>query len=96
MSRSIKPLSLSSHYTRLSCSFQVKSTNGDTFLGGEDFDNIIVKYLVAEFKKDVNSPSPLKYIIMLSIMCILVARDRCVQGQHGPPENKRSCRESQD
>ena len=32
--------------------FEVKSTNGDTFLGGEDFDNTIVEYLVAEFKKD--------------------------------------------
>ena len=32
--------------------FEVKSTNGDTFLGGEDFDNTIVDYLVSEFKKD--------------------------------------------
>ncbi len=32
--------------------FEVKSTNGDTFLGGEDFDNCIVEYLIAEFKKD--------------------------------------------
>ena len=32
--------------------FEVKSTNGDTFLGGEDFDNTIVDYLVGEFKKD--------------------------------------------
>jgi molecular chaperone DnaK len=32
--------------------FEVKSTNGDTFLGGEDFDNAIVGYLVDEFKKD--------------------------------------------
>ncbi len=32
--------------------FEVKSTNGDTFLGGEDFDNAIVEYLIAEFKKD--------------------------------------------
>ena len=32
--------------------FEVKSTNGDTFLGGEDFDNSIVEYLIAEFKKD--------------------------------------------
>jgi molecular chaperone DnaK len=32
--------------------FEVKSTNGDTFLGGEDFDNAIVEYLVGEFKKD--------------------------------------------
>lgn len=30
--------------------FEVKSTNGDTFLGGEDFDNAIVQYLLAEFK----------------------------------------------
>jgi len=32
--------------------FEVKSTNGDTFLGGEDFDNTIVKYLADEFKKE--------------------------------------------
>ena len=32
--------------------FEVKSTNGDTFLGGEDFDNTIVDYLVSEFKKE--------------------------------------------
>ena len=32
--------------------FEVKSTNGDTFLGGEDFDDTIVDYLAAEFKKD--------------------------------------------
>ena len=32
--------------------FEVKSTNGNTFLGGEDFDNAMVNYLVGEFKKD--------------------------------------------
>ena len=32
--------------------FEVKSTNGDTFLGGEDFDDKIVDYLAAEFKKE--------------------------------------------
>jgi molecular chaperone DnaK len=32
--------------------FEVKSTNGDTFLGGEDFDMRLVEYLVAEFKKE--------------------------------------------
>ncbi len=32
--------------------FEVKSTNGDTFLGGEDFDNRLVEYLAAEFKKE--------------------------------------------
>ncbi|KAF9609663.1 hypothetical protein IFM89_017842 [Coptis chinensis] len=31
--------------------FEVKSTNGDTFLGGEDFDNTLLEYLVNEFKK---------------------------------------------
>ena len=32
--------------------FEVKSTNGDTFLGGEDFDQRIVNYLADEFKKE--------------------------------------------
>lgn len=32
--------------------FEVKSTNGDTHLGGDDFDNKIINYLIDEFKKD--------------------------------------------
>jgi molecular chaperone DnaK len=32
--------------------FEVKSTNGDTFLGGEDFDACIIEYLADEFKKE--------------------------------------------
>ncbi|WP_440056665.1 molecular chaperone DnaK (plasmid) [Pseudoalteromonas sp. T1lg65] len=32
--------------------FEVLATNGDTHLGGEDFDNRVINYLVAEFKKD--------------------------------------------
>ena len=32
--------------------FEVLSTNGDTFLGGEDFDQRIIDYVVTEFKKD--------------------------------------------
>ncbi|MEM7054100.1 MAG: molecular chaperone DnaK [Pseudomonadota bacterium] len=32
--------------------FEVLATNGDTFLGGEDFDNQLLDYLIAEFKKD--------------------------------------------
>jgi molecular chaperone DnaK len=32
--------------------FEVKSTNGDTFLGGEDFDHAIVEFIADEFKKD--------------------------------------------
>jgi len=34
--------------------FEVKATNGDTFLGGEDFDMRIVNYLAGEFKKEHN------------------------------------------
>ena len=32
--------------------FDVLSTNGDTFLGGEDFDQRVIEYIIAEFKKD--------------------------------------------
>ncbi|MBF0238264.1 MAG: molecular chaperone DnaK [SAR324 cluster bacterium] len=32
--------------------FEVKSTNGDTFLGGDDFDTTIIEFLASEFKKD--------------------------------------------
>lgn len=32
--------------------FEVKSTNGDTLLGGEDFDNTLVNHIVAEFKRE--------------------------------------------
>ncbi len=32
--------------------FEVKSTNGDTFLGGEDFDARVIDYLASEFKRD--------------------------------------------
>jgi molecular chaperone DnaK len=32
--------------------YEVKATNGDTFLGGDDFDNKIIEWLVAEFKKE--------------------------------------------
>merc|ERR1712137_1137220 len=32
--------------------FEVKATNGDTVLGGEDFDEALLGYLVNEFKKD--------------------------------------------
>lgn len=35
--------------------FEVRSTNGDTFLGGEDFDNHILKHLVSEFKKQTGA-----------------------------------------
>merc|ERR1711977_434260 len=34
--------------------FEVKATNGDTFLGGEDFDYEIINYLAEEFQKEHN------------------------------------------
>lgn len=34
--------------------FEVKSTNGDTHLGGDDFDNVIIDWLAEEFKKEEN------------------------------------------
>lgn len=33
--------------------FEVKSTNGDTHLGGEDFDHVLVTHLIQEFKREV-------------------------------------------
>jgi len=36
--------------------FEVKSTNGDTFLGGEDFDQHLLKHIVKEFKREVCIP----------------------------------------
>src|SRR6218665_637387 len=33
--------------------FEVKSTNGDTLLGGEDFDNTLLRFLVDQFRKEV-------------------------------------------
>ena len=39
--------------------FEVKATNGDTFLGGEDFDNALLQYLIDEFKKEQVNPSEL-------------------------------------
>ena len=32
--------------------FEVKATNGDTFLGGEDFDNALLNHMVQQFKAD--------------------------------------------
>lgn len=38
--------------------FEVKATNGDTFLGGEDFDNALLNHIMAEFKKEQVDPLP--------------------------------------
>ena len=36
------------------CDLQVKATNGDTFLGGEDFDNALLNDLVQEFNFSIH------------------------------------------
>ncbi len=38
--------------------FEVKATNGDTFLGGEDFDNALLQYMIQEFKKEQVGSDP--------------------------------------
>eukprot|EP00808_Paulinella_micropora_P025362 g10938.t1 len=44
--------------------FEVKATNGDTFLGGEDFDNRLLKYLVDTFKKEQGEDLSKDYMAM--------------------------------
>ena len=45
--------------------FEVLSTNGDTFLGGEDFDQRIMDYIIAEFKKDTGHRPVSKDVLAL-------------------------------
>lgn len=40
--------------------FEVKSTNGDTFLGGEDFDQALLQHIVKEFKREVRDLSTIQ------------------------------------
>ncbi len=47
--------------------FEVKATNGDTFLGGEDFDNALLNYMVQQFKSDQVGKQGL--LSMHSFMC---------------------------
>ena len=58
--------------------FEVRSTAGDTHLGGEDFDNLLVDYLVKEFKRtnsiDItnNSRALSRYIRGLNTLLITI------------------------
>lgn len=40
--------------------FEVKATGGDTHLGGEDFDNSLIEYCIADFKRKNNGVDPAK------------------------------------
>ena len=72
--------------------FEVRSTNGDTFLGGEDFDNTLLKHLVGEFKKEVG-----RRCRLISEMSSLrrAERHRHHQRSTGHATPSRSSRESQ-
>lgn len=63
--------------------FEVKSTNGDTFLGGEDFDQHLLRHIVKEFKREVGgggggvclsvsylSPSPSLCVDSMLCQCV--------------------------
>lgn len=54
--------------------FEVKSTNGDTFLGGEDFDNVLVNFLAQEFQREVRSFLRLFKIAVCINVLLCVAR----------------------
>ena len=59
--------------------FEVKSTNGDTFLGGEDFDNALLNHLVAEFKKDVSY----LFRFLYCVVCDQMSPFRLLSSQYG-------------
>lgn len=80
--------------------FEVKSTNGDTILGGEDFDLPLLKHVVKEFKREVinKRPSWLRpHELKCSYTCYSATSVWCGsdERQHGPPESQRGCREGQ-
>ena len=52
--------------------FEVKSTNGDTFLGGEDFDNTLLRELVKDFKNSVRMPLSLFLFSRSVSVCLCV------------------------
>lgn len=56
--------------------FEVKSTNGDTFLGGEDFDNTLVNFLVSEFKKEVS----VQFLYLKSVFPVVPEKLKSVKG----------------
>lgn len=56
--------------------FEVKSTNGDTFLGGEDFDQHLLRHIVKEFKREV-AACLLLYIYTLYIYVRSIVHRYC-------------------
>lgn len=60
--------------------FEVKATNGDTFLGGEDFDNALLNYMVQQFKSDqVGKPGLFSMHSLCVVLCAVLG---CVRKAH--------------
>ena len=59
--------------------FEVKATNGDTFLGGEDFDNALLNYMVQQFKQDQVMLHP--YLVAHLHVYMCKCADSCEQFQ---------------
>lgn len=55
--------------------FEVKSTNGDTFLGGEDFDNHLVSFLAGEFKREVSTIHLCSKVGCIIILLLLIHKE---------------------
>uniref|UniRef100_A0A673KC89 Stress-70 protein, mitochondrial n=1 Tax=Sinocyclocheilus rhinocerous TaxID=307959 RepID=A0A673KC89_9TELE len=53
--------------------FEVKSTNGDTFLGGEDFDQHLLRHIVKEFKREVCVRPPKKNKRVCVCVCVFIS-----------------------
>ncbi len=59
--------------------FEVKSTNGDTFLGGEDFDQHLLRHIVKEFKREVRACESVCACARESVLVHVRVRERkCV------------------
>ena len=57
--------------------FEVKATNGDTHLGGDDFDQRVIDWLLAEFKKDPVSYTHLRaHETVLDLVCRLLLANK--------------------
>lgn len=62
--------------------FEVKATNGDTFLGGEDFDNALLNHIISEFKKDQVRSFPRLHGADLSVFACSIPSGHEISSAH--------------
>lgn len=62
--------------------FEVKSTNGDTFLGGEDFDNHLVSFLAGEFKREVSTLCLCEKVVAINMLLLLMHDNEVFKKNH--------------